>query len=103
MTDAFVTPWTRSELPTEDTLRRLFSDEGLSPYMWSNAPLDVYDAHAHDYNKVIYVLQGSITFCLCGQDRELTLSAGDRLDLPAGTLHDATVGTQGVICFEAHH
>jgi hypothetical protein len=27
---------------------------------------------------------------------------GDRLDLPAGTAHDAVVGPDGVTCLEAH-
>ena len=27
---------------------------------------------------------------------------GDRLDLPAGTRHDALVGPTGVTCLEAH-
>ena len=28
--------------------------------------------------------------------------AGDRLDLPKDTAHEAEVGSQGVICLEAH-
>jgi hypothetical protein len=32
----------------------------------------------------------------------VTLNAGDRLDLPAGIVHDADVGPQGVVCLEAH-
>jgi hypothetical protein len=31
-----------------------------------------------------------------------TVVAGDRLDLPAETLHAALVGDNGVTCFEAH-
>jgi hypothetical protein len=34
--------------------------------------------------------------------KQLTLRAGDRLDLPAGTVHDAHVGAEGVVCLEAH-
>ena len=30
------------------------------------------------------------------------LAVGDRLDLPAGTTHDAVVGPDGVTCLEAH-
>jgi quercetin dioxygenase-like cupin family protein len=78
------------------------TDEGLSPYSWSNAPHDVYAAHSHLYNKVIYVVQGSIQFGLPELGQSLTLKAGDRLDLPAGVVHDAVVGAQGVVCLEAH-
>jgi quercetin dioxygenase-like cupin family protein len=76
--------------------------EGLRPYSWSNGPGDVYAAHKHDYDKVIYVVSGSITFGLPTEQREIRIEAGDRLDLPAGTVHDAHVGSQGVLCLEAH-
>jgi quercetin dioxygenase-like cupin family protein len=78
------------------------ADEGLNPYSWSNGPHDVYAAHSHSYNKVIYVVQGSITFGLPELGEKLLLKAGDRLDLPAGAVHHAIVGAQGVICLEAH-
>jgi quercetin dioxygenase-like cupin family protein len=78
------------------------ASEGLRPSSWSNAPFDTYAAHRHDYDKVIYVVQGSITFGLPLEARKLELRAGDRLDLPAGIVHDAQVGGQGVICLEAH-
>jgi hypothetical protein len=51
---------------------------------------------------VIYVVHGAITFGLPADGRRLVLSAGDRLDLPAGIVHDAIVGPQGVLCLEAH-
>ncbi len=78
------------------------TDEGLSPYSWSNAPHDIYAAHSHSYNKVLYVVQGSITFGLPELGQQLRLNAGDRLDLPAGVVHEAQVGAQGVACLEAH-
>jgi uncharacterized protein YjlB len=102
MNTPLVTPWEESDPPMQATLWKLMAEEGLSPYTWSNGPYDVYSAHSHSYNKVIYVAQGSITFGLPELGKELNLRAGDRLDLPAGIVHDATVGAQGVICLEAH-
>ena len=102
MNTPLITPWADSTPPTQSTLWRLMSDEGLSPYAWSNGPQDVYAAHSHSYDKVIYVVQGSITFGLPELGQHLMLKAGDRLDLPAGTVHDAIVGSQGVVCLEAH-
>ena len=102
MNAPLVTPWTDSTSPTQATLWQLMSDEGLSTYSWSNGPHEVYSAHSHSYNKVIYVVQGSITFGLPELGQQLTLKAGDRLDLPAGTVHDALVGSQGVVCLEGH-
>jgi uncharacterized protein YjlB len=103
MNAPLVTPWADTAALTQSTLWRLMTEEGLNPYSWSNGPFDVYSAHSHSYNKVIYVVQGSITFGLPELGRELTLQAGDRLDLPAGTVHDARVGANGVICLEAHN
>lgn len=97
-----VTPWADSAPPTESNLWQLMADEGLSPYSWSNGPHDRYAAHLHSYNKVIYVVQGSITFGLPELGEQLDMKAGDRLDLPAGVVHDAVVGAQGVVCLEAH-
>jgi uncharacterized protein YjlB len=97
-----VRPWAASVAPTQSTLWRLMTEEGLNPYSWSNGPFDVYSAHSHSYNKVIYVVQGSITFGLPELGQQLTLKAGDRLDLPAGVVHDAHVGAQGVVCLEGH-
>jgi uncharacterized protein YjlB len=102
MNAPLVTPWMDSQNPTQSTLWRLMVDEGLNPYSWSNGPHDIYAPHSHSYNKVIYVVQGSITFGLPELGKQLTLKAGDRLDLPAGTVHDAVVGSQGVVCLEAH-
>ena len=104
MTDsAKVTSWPDEKNPTRDELWCLMTDEGLSPYAWSNGPLDVYSAHTHGYDKVIYVVSGSITFGLPELERNVTLFPGDRLDLPKGTLHDALVGQDGVICLEGHY
>jgi uncharacterized protein YjlB len=103
MTDTVqVTPWAGSGIPDQADLWKIMTGEGLSPYSWSNGPFDVYAAHSHTYNKVIYVVQGSITFGLPDENRKVTLHAGDRLDLPAGIVHDGAVGAQGVVCLEAH-
>jgi quercetin dioxygenase-like cupin family protein len=76
--------------------------EGLVASPWSNGPGDRYAAHDHGYDKVIVVEAGSITFGLPDQGESVALVAGDRLDLPAGTTHDAVVGSAGVTCLEAH-
>jgi len=74
---------------------------GLDPGRWSNGPGDRYAAHDHAYDKVIVVERGSVRFGL-GDGRVADLAAGDRLELPAGTIHDALVGPTGVACLEAH-
>ena len=100
--DVQARPWPYEEPPTEAAIRRIYHEEGLAPYSWSNAPGDVYSAHSHGYAKVLYCVRGSITFGLSQQGRSLLLLPGDRLDLPAGVAHDATVSPEGVTCLEAH-
>jgi len=76
--------------------------EGLDPSPWSNGPGDRYSVHQHGYDKVIVVASGSIVFGLPDLEDAVALAAGDRLELPAATRHDATVGPSGVTCLEAH-
>ena len=79
-------------------LRRLRT-EGLQPSSWGNGAGDTYGGHAHAYEKVLYCVSGSITFHTSDGDAEL--SGGDRLEVPAGTRHSATVGPEGCRCVEA--
>jgi quercetin dioxygenase-like cupin family protein len=102
MNQVHVKLWPEEQSPTEVTIQHILEGEGLSYYRWSNAPGDVYSAHTHPYHKVIYVVQGSITFGLPNEGRDVTLHVGDRLDLPPGVTHNATVGPRGVACLEAH-
>lgn len=67
-------------------------------YAWSNGPGDVYAEHAHAYDKILYCVAGSITFTL--PDRDIRLGPGERMALPAGTLHGAVVGSDGCACIE---
>jgi hypothetical protein len=77
-----------------------FRAEGCSaPRSWANGPGDRYGRHDHGYHKVLFCLSGSIAFHTDDGDVELT--AGDRLDLPPGTPHAATVGPDGCECVEA--
>jgi hypothetical protein len=77
-----------------------FREEGCSsPRPWDNGPGDTYGWHSHDYHKVLFCLDGSITFHTRGADVELR--PGDRLDLEPGTEHAATVGPKGCSCVEA--
>jgi len=77
-------------------------DEGLDASAWSNGPGDRYSAHEHGYDKVIVCSAGAIVFGLPDRGETIALAVGDRLELPAGTRHDARVGPRGVTCLEAH-
>ncbi|HXF50944.1 MAG TPA: cupin domain-containing protein [Dehalococcoidia bacterium] len=96
-----VTPWTGPGPADEETLRAVMEAEGLVPRRWSNGPGDRYAPHDHPYHKVLYCVSGSITFEIVATGERVTLRAGDRLDLPAGVVHAALVGPEGVVCIEA--
>lgn len=85
----------------EDLEARLRA-EGLDPGVWGNGPGDRYSPHEHGYDKVLVCARGSIRFGLPDSGGVVDLAVGDRLDLPAGTRHDAVVGPDGVACLEAH-
>ena len=98
-----VRTWEGDSPPNEKEIRQILGEQGLSGYRWSNGPGGLYGAHSHPFHKIIYVLQGSITFILPDVGEQVTLGNGDRLNLPAGMVHEAFVGQQGVICIEAHN
>ena len=89
--------------PDDRSVMERLWDEGWKPEtMWSNGPGADYAAHRHDFDKVLVVAAGSIRFGLPGTGTTVELAVGDRLDLPAGTSHDALVGPAGVTCVEVH-
>ena len=92
-------------MATPDKLIELMArlkSEASSCYSWSNGPGDHYAAHNHSYEKVLYCVDGSITFVLESEGRSVELKSGDRMVLPAGTMHSAIVGGSGCTCIEGH-
>jgi len=93
---ARVTPGSATRAEALET----FAAEGCSaPRSWGNGPADAYGWHEHAEPKVLFCLEGSIVFHT--DEGDLELAPGDRLDLPPGTRHAATVGPHGCECVEA--
>jgi quercetin dioxygenase-like cupin family protein len=85
---------------SEDLMTRLRA-EASGCYSWSNGPGDRYAPHSHAYEKVLYCVEGSITFILDAQDgKRIELKGGDRTVVAAGTVHSAVVGPSGCTCIE---
>ena len=85
-----------------DELMAKLRAEASGCYSWSNGPSDRYAAHTHNYEKVLYCVDGSITFNLENEGRKVELKSGDRMVLPVGTVHSADVGSRGCTCIEGH-
>jgi mannose-6-phosphate isomerase-like protein (cupin superfamily) len=83
-----------------DEAHEIFARERCSePRSWRNGAGDTYGRHEHPRTKVLFCLEGSIGFHT--DEGDVSLGAGDRLNLPAGTAHAATVGPTGCACVEA--
>jgi hypothetical protein len=95
-----VRPWSGGEILTEAEIKRLLNAEGLQSFRWSSLPGEVLEENVSSCQKIIYILDGSITFCLPASRQQVTLYLGDRLDLPADTIHTTVVGPEGVVCLE---
>jgi quercetin dioxygenase-like cupin family protein len=83
----------------ENLMARL-RGEATECYSWSNGPGDRYAAHSHPYEKILYCVDGSIAFLLESEGSRIELKVGDKLVLPAGTIHAAVVGPAGCTCIE---
>jgi quercetin dioxygenase-like cupin family protein len=84
------------------SLEARLAAEGLTTSTWSSLPGERFEQHVHDYDKIVVVVEGSITFGLSGYGVGFVLAPGERLDLPVNVAHDAVVGAKGVTCLEAH-
>lgn len=85
--------WTQATAPEEATLRRRLTDDGFAVLRWSDRAHHTYAPHHHDHDESLFGVRGSITFHIAGADYRL--GPGDRLILPRGTVHAATVGPEG--------
>ncbi|HLB77347.1 MAG TPA: cupin domain-containing protein [Candidatus Dormibacteraeota bacterium] len=85
--------------PSPSQIVSRLREEADHCYSWSNGLGAQYAVHAHPYRKILYVMAGSITFTPEG-DQPVTMSPGDRIEIPAGTVHGALVGAEGVTCWE---
>ena len=85
--------WDGSGPPTEHELRTRLAADGFQAFLWTDAPGAHYQPHTHEADESLWVLDGEMTFQVA--DRSYRLGPGDRLALPAGTLHAATAGPAG--------
>lgn len=86
-------PWPEECAPVERQLNQRLVDEGFDVFRWRDEAGAQYEPHAHDHDESLWVIEGEIVFGIAG--REYGLGPGDRLMLPAGTVHTARVGHEG--------
>lgn len=93
--------WQGGQHPTLSTITHTMRSEGLRPYMWMNMANHRYAVRSHGYDKVLYVITGSLEITLPDSNQRVRLRSGDRMEIPAGTRHGTIVGKTGAKCVEA--
>jgi quercetin dioxygenase-like cupin family protein len=93
--------WSGGQHPSMSAITRLMHKEGLRPYMWVNTANQRHAVRSHGYNKILYVVEGSLELTLPDLNKSVKLRGGDRVDIPAGVRHGAVVGNGGAKCMEA--
>jgi quercetin dioxygenase-like cupin family protein len=90
--------WQGAQAPDVTTIQQAMIDEGYRVYQWTDHPGANYGSHSHDNYQSRWIVSGTLELNVDGFGR-LTLGAGDRDFMPAGTHHSArVVGDEPVTC-----
>jgi mannose-6-phosphate isomerase-like protein (cupin superfamily) len=78
----------------EKKLAAQLQAEGFShTYVWADGPNTHYPDHTHHEETAHIILSGEMTLTLNGESH--VYHAGERCDVPAGTVHSAVMGRLG--------
>lgn len=82
------------ETSDQSQLRQQLEREGFShTFVWWDGPGKAYADHTHAGLTAHIILDGEMTLTMNGESH--TCHAGERCDVPAGTVHSALIGPQG--------
>lgn len=84
-----VVPWTHAHPLSEQEAEALLRKEGYESFRWYDVPGASYPRHRHNKDECLWVIKGQLT--LSANGTEYQLNPGDRLYLPSGTPHTASV------------
>ena len=87
-----VSRWDKNREPSLFEIKEELKKEGLASYLYQDGIGAYYPTHTHPYDEIRWVVSGSVTFGVEGE--EVTLYPGDRLDIPANTPHYARMSDQ---------
>jgi mannose-6-phosphate isomerase-like protein (cupin superfamily) len=73
--------------------RQLHTEGFRHTYVWEDGPNRCYGDHTHAAETAHIILEGEMTLTMGG--RSTIYQAGDRCDVPAGTVHAACMGPEG--------
>ena len=76
-----------------DLENQLYTEGFTHTYVWQDSQGAFYPEHTHPTETAHIILDGEMTLTMQGQTH--TFRAGDRCDVPAGTVHSARMGLRG--------
>jgi quercetin dioxygenase-like cupin family protein len=84
-----VVRWTKTKKPTLEELKRNLDAQGIESELYSDRPGTKYGRHKHPFDDFVLIVQGKMK--IITDTGEWTLKPGDRLDIPANTIHAADI------------
>jgi quercetin dioxygenase-like cupin family protein len=84
-----VVRWVKTKKPTLEELKKNLDEKGIESELYSDRPGTKYGRHKHPFDDFVLVVQGKMK--IMTDTGEWTLKPGDRLDIPANTIHSAEI------------
>ena len=92
--------WSKTYEAAEVDLGKLLESRGIDAERWTAEGDEEFTPHMHPLDKRLWCAEGSITLTING-NKNMALQAGDALDIPAYTVHQAVAGFAGCVCYES--
>ncbi|MDB5171047.1 MAG: Cupin 2 conserved barrel domain protein [Candidatus Saccharibacteria bacterium] len=77
----------------------MFAAKNITSERWTAESDEVFAPRAHALDRKLWCAEGSIIFTVDG--KKISLQAGDALDIPAYTVHEALGGFSGCAIYES--
>ncbi len=91
--------WNKETVPSREYLRAALAQQGFQVSEWTDMPGTVYPAHQHPTSEVRWVVRGTLRVGLPEQNNEITLYAGDRLELEPNESYWADVDEEQPVLY----
>lgn len=91
--------WNKETPPSLEALRLALAQQGYQVLQWTDMPGTVYPAHQHTSREVRWIVRGTLRVGIPEQDEEITLTAGDRLELEPNELYWADVEAEQPVMY----
>jgi quercetin dioxygenase-like cupin family protein len=86
-----LTRWQNGALPSFEALKTALGNQGYRVSEWTDIPGTVYPVHLHETAEARWVVRGRLRVGLPDHGEEITLEAGDRLELEPNETYWADV------------